>query len=228
MVKKTAFVLLCGVLMAGVLSAQEQEITGAEDLVQEKGKWESTFIHPDADISKFDKLYLWEGLFEFREGGDKSSGTTTQAMRGGQTGPYYVNQESREKFQQVVNDAFVAELGRGELFEVVDVVGPGTLLVRGGVLDIVSYVPPDAFRRGNSYLASVGEGVIFFELIDSETGVIQARVAERRIIQPQARMNRVNTAPVNEASVWADVERWAREQAQMLRKELEKAKKKAD
>ena len=225
--KKAAVLLLCGVLMAGVLYAQEKEVTGAEDLVQEKGKWAGTYVRPDADISKYSKLYLWEGVFEFREGGDKSSGTTAKSLRGGQTGPYYVSEESKEKFKQVVNDAVVAELGRSKLFEVTEAVGPDTLLVRGGVLDIVSDVPPDAARRGNVYLASVGEGMIFFELIDSETGVIQARVAERRIIQPQARLNRVNTAPVNAASVWADVERWAREQAQMLRKELEKAKKKA-
>jgi len=166
-------------------------------------------------------------VFEFREGGDKSSGTTAQAMRGGQTGPYYVSDESKEKFKQVVNDAVVAELGRSKLFEVVDKVGPNTLLVRAGVLDMVSYVPPDAARRGNVYLAAVGEGVIFFELIDAETGVIQARAAERRKIQPQSRMNTVNTAPANAASVWTDVERWAREQARTLRKELEKAKKKA-
>ena len=56
----------------------------------------------------------------------------------------------------------------------------------------------------------------------------RARVAERRVIQPQSRMHSVNTVPANANSVWMDVERWAREQAQKLRKELEKAKKKAD
>jgi hypothetical protein len=227
-VKKNFSILFCGVLIAGVLYAQETQVTGEDDLVQEKGKWAATFVRPDADFTKYSKLYPWEGVFEFREGGAKSSGTTTQSMRGDQTGPYYVDEESREKFGQIVNDAFVAELSRSKLFEVVDSVGPGTLIVRSGVLDIVSNVPPDAARRGNVHLASVGNGVIFFELIDAETGVIQARAAERRVIQPQARMHSVNTAPANAATVWADVERWAREQAQMLRKELEKAKKKAD
>ena len=70
---------------------------------------------------------------------------------------------------------------------------------------------------------------IFFELIDAETGVIQARVGERRNIQnPQRVMNTVNTAPANAATVWSEVEQWARGMAQALRKELEKAKKKAN
>jgi hypothetical protein len=228
-VKKAAFLLLCGVLTAGALYAQEErQVTGDDDLVQEKGPWAGTWVHPDADITKYSKLYIWEGLFEFREGGAKSSGTTAQSLRGDQTGPYYVDDESKEKFKQIVSDAIVAELNRSKLFEVVETVGPGTLLVRGGVLDIVSDVPPDATRRGNVYLAAVGSGVIFFELIDAETGVIQARVAERRTIQPQSRMHSVNTVPANANSVWMDVERWAREQAQQLRKELEKAKKKAE
>ena len=227
--KKAAFLLLCGVLMAGVLSAQEErQITGEDDLVQEKGPWAGTWIHPDADITKYSKLYMWQGVFDFREGGEKSSGTTARAMSGGQTGGYYIRDESKEKFKQVFSDTVVKELGRGKLFEVVDTVGPGTLLVRAGVLDIVSDVPPDATRRGDVYLSAVGSGVIFFELIDAETGVIQARIAERRTIQPQSRMHSVNTVPANANSVWMDVERWAREQAQRLRKELEKAKKKAE
>ena len=212
--------------MASVLSAQDRQVTGEDDLVQEKGPWAGTLIHPDADISKYSKLYMWQGVFDFREGGAKSSGTSAEALRG-QTGAYYVREESKEKFKQVFGDAVVKELGRSKLFEVVDTVGPGTLLVRAGVLDIVSDVPPDATRRGEVYLAAVGSGVIFFELIDAETGVIQARVAERRNIQPQSRMQSVNTIPTNANTVWIEVERWAREQAQKLRKELEKAKKKA-
>jgi hypothetical protein len=109
---------------------------------------------------------------------------------------------------------------------VVDAVSPGTLIVRAGFLDIVSDVPPNVERYGNIHLASVGEATIVFELIDATTGVIQARAAERQQIQPEWRTRGVNTAPANSATVWADVERWAREQAQDLRKALEKAKKK--
>jgi hypothetical protein len=73
----------------------------------------------------------------------------------------------------------------------------------------------------------MGEATFFFELIDAETGVIQARVGDRRAIQPPARMNQVNQAPTTEATVWNDVEIWARDQAMTLRRALDKAAKKA-
>jgi len=121
----------------------------------------------------------------------------------------------------------VKELARSKQFTVTDKVGPDTLLVRGAVLDIVSNVPPN-LSGGGIHLSSVGQATMVFELIDAETGVVQARSAERRAIAPPVRMNQVNTAPVNEASVWNDVEQWARGEAQILRKALDKAKKKAN
>jgi len=216
--------------MAGVLYAQDapvEKVTGGDDLVQEKGPWQGTWIHPDADITKYGKLYMWQSLFKFREGGATSAGTTMQMMRGDQSGPFAVSEESKEKFKKIVSETVVKELGRSKLFEVTDTVGPGTLLVRGAVLDITSYVPPN-LSGGGIHLSSVGKATMVFELIDAETGVIQARVAERRYIQPQQRMNQVNTAPVNSATVWNDVEQWARDEARTLRKALEKAKKKAE
>ena len=228
--KKAAILLFCGVLMAGVLYAQDapvEKVTGGDDLVQEKGPWEGTWIHPDADITKYSKLYMWESLFKFREGGATSAGTTMQMMRGDQSGPFAISEESKEKFKQVVSDAVVKELARSKQFTVTEEVGPDTLLVRGAVLDIVSNVPPN-LSGGGIHLASVGQATIVFELIDAETGVVQARAAERRAIQPPQRMNQVNTAPVNAASVWNDVEQWARGEAQVLRKALDKAKKKAE
>lgn len=229
--KKPMLFAFVAILATALLYAQEPattEVTGEDELVPEKGVFAGTWVRPDADISQYNKLYMWTSVFQFREGGDTSTGTTMQMMRGDQSGPYEVTEDSQEKFKEIVSEAIVKELGRGKLFEVTDTVGPDTLLVRAGVLDITSYVPPN-LRQDRVHLASVGEGTIFFELIDSETGVIQARAAERRFIQPQGRMNQqVNQAPANAATVWADVERWARDEARTLRKALEKAKKQAN
>jgi hypothetical protein len=228
--RTTALFFAAAVSAAGLLQAQESTpgpaITGADELVQKKGALASTWVRPDADMNRYSKLYLWEPEFQFREGGETSAGTTSELLRGS-SGPFAIREEDQERFKTLVRDQFVAELARGKLFEVVDAVGPGTLIVRAGFLDITSNVPPNVERYGNVHLASVGEATIVFELIDASTGVIQARAAERQLIQPEARARGVNTAPANSATVWADVERWAREQAQNLRKALEKAKKKA-
>ena len=227
--KKAVLILAATVSLASLLQAQEEttpiEVTGADELVERKGELASTWVRPDADITRYDKLVLWQPEFQFHGGGETTAGTTAKLLRG-DAGPYAVREEDQERFKQQVSAVFVAELARGKLFEVVDEVGPGTLIVRAGFLDITWNVPPNVERYGNIYLASVGEATIFFELIDAATGVIQARAAERQLIQPEARMRGVNTAPANAATVWADVERWAREQAQNLRQALEKAKKK--
>ena len=229
--KKAAFLLLCGVLIAGVLHAQDvpvEKVTGGDELVKKKGAFAETWVRPDADISKYSKLYMWESLFQFREGGETTAGSTMRMMSGDSTGPYAISEESKEKFKEIVKETVVKELARSKMFEVTDTVGPGTLLVRGAVLDIVSDVPPNATMAGNLHLSSVGQATMVFELIDAETGVVQARAAERRDIAPPSRMNTVNPAPVNPASVWNDVEQWARGEAQVLRKALDKAKKKAE
>ena len=227
--RNAALVVAAAISAASLLQAQEvtpgPAITGADELVQKKGALASTWVRPDADMSRYSKLYLWQPEFQFREGGETSAGTTSELLRG-DGGPYAIGAEDEERFKQLVSETFVAELERSKMFEVVDAVGPETLIVRAGFLDIVSDVPPNVERYGNIHLASVGEATIVFELIDAATGVIQARAAERQQIQPEWRNRGVNTAPANSATVWADVERWAREQAQDLRQALEKAKKK--
>ena len=223
--------VIAAAVLATSAAAQEtppvREVTGADELVKKKGAYDVTWVRPDVEMDRYDKLFLWEPEFEFREGGATSAGTTSQLLRG-DGGPYAVRPEDQERFKKLVTETFVAELERSKLFKVVDSPAPDTLIVRAGFLDITSEVPPHPDRVANLHLAAVGEATLVFELIDAETGVIQARAAERRLIQPDSRMRGVSSAPANSATVWTDVERWARDRAQDLRKALEKAKKHAD
>ena len=67
-----------------------------------------------------------------------------------------------------------------------------------------------------------------FEVIDAETGVIQARVGERRVIQPPgATMNQVGAMPTTSNIIWNNVDMWASKVARDLRVALDKASKKA-
>lgn len=230
---KNISILVALTLLAPAVALAQQDVvpkavTGVDDLVQEKSsQWREVWIHPDAEISKYDKLYLWTSIFEFRDVDDSKVNRTTTAMMRGDQGNFTISEESREKFEKIVSDVVVKELERSKQFEIVDTIGPKTLAVRGAVLDIVSSVPQNIGRQGNVHLAYVGEATFFFELIDAETGVIQARVGDRRYIQPPAQMNSVSQAPTTAATVWNDVEMWARDQAMTLRRELDKAAKKA-
>ncbi len=219
-------------LAAGVAFAQDdsnpKEITGSEDLVKQKSsQFQELWVNPDADISKYSKIYLWNSVFQFRDVSDNSVNRTTTAMMRGDQGYFTVPEEEQEEFKKLVIEVVVKELGRSKQFEIVDTVGPGTLLIRAAVIDIVSNVPPNVGRLANVHLASMGEATFVFELIDAETGVIQARTADRRYIQPPSAMNTVSAAPANSATAWNYVEMWAQDQAMTLRRGLDKAAKKA-
>ena len=215
--------------MAGVLYAQDaptKEVTGEDELVKQKGKFAETWIHPDADMTQYSKLYPWQSVFQFREGGQEKAGTTIEASRGYES-YYAVTDESQAKFEEIVSDTFVEVLGRGKIFEVVDEVGLDTLIVVVAMLDIVSDVPPTRPGNQDAHLSAVGEATFLFELIDSETGVIQARFGERRSIQPRSRMRGVSRRPTNSSTVWTEVKVWAEQLAEDSRRALEKAHKKA-
>jgi hypothetical protein len=107
---------------------------------------------------------------------------------------------------------------------VVTAVGPDTLILRAGIIDITSDVPPAA-RYVDIRLSAVGEATFVVQLIDPGSGVIQATVGERRKIQPGSG---ATNRPTTEATVWTDVEQWARSLGMDFRRELDKAKKKAD
>jgi len=229
--KNLTSLLFIAMLVAGVLYAQEtqtaDEKASGNQQVKIKGPFAETWVRPDADISRYTKLYPWKSRFEFREGGEARGARTTAGQLKDSGGPYVIKEESKEKFEKIVNESFVKELGRSKIFEVVDEVGPDTLLVRASLLDIISNVPPNYTGTADVYLSAVGEATFFFELIDAETGEVQATVGERRRIQPPSRMYDVSSAPANSATIMNDVKIWATTVARDLRVALEKAHKKA-
>jgi len=228
---KTFLMIMAATLTAGIAIAQDAtpapKVTGEDELVQTKGPYAATWVRPDVDLSHYTKLYLWKTAFHFRDVGKTPSSVPTSVSLSETEGPFSIPDEDRQKFEEIVNDALVKQLARSKEFEIVDQPGPNTLIVQPMMLDITSSVPPSTTGYTNVYLASVGEATIVFELIDAETGVILARAAERRRIQPQSRMVGVNPAPMTSATVYADIQRWSSEVARELRIALDKARKKA-
>jgi hypothetical protein len=117
------------------------------------------------------------------------------------------------------------EINRGKRFTVVDEIGPGTLILRGAVLDIISRVPPEMAGNSQIYLANVGEATLVMELIDARTGEVQALVSERRAMSSSHGQLNEFSMPTNSATVMREVKIWARNAASKLRVELDKAMK---
>jgi hypothetical protein len=97
-----------------------------------------------------------------------------------------------------------------ERFELVDEPGPDVLAVLGGLLDVVSYVPPEPIGgRSYVYLSSVGDATLVLELRDSETGTILARSIDRRAAEPIGATLQDSNRVSNAAEVRRLIRHWA-------------------
>ena len=212
---------LAAITMAGCAAPPPTVDTSAEAEMTFDGLFpvkdsraDQAWARPDVDLTQYSKVMLQSIGIEYRPGGE--SGRTLSSRSSG--GPYEVTEEQKDRFEALMRETFLDELGKSEHFTIVTKPGPDVLLVRGGLLDVVSYVPPDPVGvRSDVYLSRVGEATIVIELRDSITEAILARAVDRRAAEQMTgawqASNRVTNA--------TEVRRMARTWARLLRERLD-------
>jgi len=140
-----------------------------------------TWARPDLDLGGYTKVKLRGAGIEFRPGGE--SGQSTGSRRGG--GPYEITEEQKAEVIEIMTEAFLKEFESSQTFELVDTTGPDVLLVHGGILDVISYVPPGQPGFGVQ-LVAVGEATLVVEIRDSITDAILIRAIDRRAAERNA------------------------------------------
>ena len=166
------------------------------------------------DLSVYTKIKLESIGVEYRPDVEASRMWT---MRRSSGGPFEITPEARERFEVLIAEVFLEELSQGERFSIVDEAGPDVLLVRGGLLDVVSFVPPDRVGMNEVFLRSVGEATLVLEIRDSLTNTILARSIDRHAAEA-AGQDLSWSNPVSNA---AEVRRLARRWATRLREGLD-------
>ena len=215
-----ALVIVIAGLGSGWLHAASlQEVEGAADLEKvERTRFRETYVNTAADFTTYNKLYLGDAYFDYRDVGParryRSFGGSSSKTAFG------ITESDRKRFEDMVDKAFTKELSKAKRFEIVDTLGPGTIYMRGALVDIVSRVPSEFVGMSEVYLASVGEATLVMELLDGQTGEVLARIAERGRI---GHRSGGSAMPANSVTINADVKRWAAQAARNLRKELEDA-----
>ena len=173
-----------------------------------KGAW----MRPDFTLAGYTKIMLQGAGIEYRP--------VKKVNRAGSTSgtQFPLTDEQKERLRTIVSDAFRAELAQTQKFQLVDQPGPDVLMIWGGLVDVVSYVPPESIGRGNVYLNSVGEATLVIEIRDSQSNAVLVRVVDRRAAQSSG-------VPLPSSSVtnWSEVQRLARTWASLLRTRLEEA-----
>jgi hypothetical protein len=181
--------------------------------VVDNSAFAAAWADPDIDFSVYNKIMPGGAFFEFRA---VKRTSRTQASRS-RTREFYIDEDARERLEEEVTAIFAEELARSTRFTVVDEPGPDVLIIRGGLHDIVSFVPPDPIGRGDIWLSAVGEITLLLEVVDSLSGEVIARAVERRAAQQGGGM----AIRANSVTTWAELRRLARRWATTLRDGLD-------
>ena len=225
-----AFVAAAGLsLLVMPLGAEEAEQSAEGDsdryaeLVEVKGKFSEVFVLPGVDFTRFDKVFPWGAQFQYRDVGEARS--TRGSYLSTRKQEFGISEADRQKFEEVVGEAFQKEFVKGKQFTVIDSiddVDANTLILRGALLDIISRVPPETVGRSEVYLSSIGAATFVIELMDASSGSVVALVAERRSIETLNARSGAGV-PTNSASIMGDIKRWSGTLARRLRDRLDKA-----
>lgn len=217
---KNILLTLAAVIIAGCTSAPPtiQEGPDAEVSfdglhVVDNSAFKAAWADPDIDFSRYNKIMPGGAFFEYRAV-KKTSGTTRAISSQSE---FYIDDKAREKLKEVVSEIFNEELAKSSRFTVTDAPGPDVLIIRGGLHDIVSNVPPEIIGRGDIYLSSVGEITLILEVVDSMSGEVIVRAVERRALDRSGGMA-MRSSTVN---TWAEVRRVTRRWATKLRDGLD-------
>ena len=180
---------------------------------------DAVWARTDIDVTGYNKVML-EGIgVEFRpvKGPYSGRGSTRSAgaMRSTQT-EFPLDPDTQQLFIQEIRGAFVEELGKSEVFTLVQESGPDVLKLRIGLLDVLSRVPPETMGRSRIFLDSVGEATLVLELRESESNAILVRAVDRRAAERPGQA--VESTRVTNA---AEVRRLGRRWATILKDGLE-------
>ena len=111
--------LIAGVGLAKNLNTG-YEPDGLDELTKQKGLFKTTLVNPDANFSRYSKLYPKKVMLIIRDPGPQKKQQSTGSILGtrGQSGVMPEREEIKQ-LKQIINDAIVTELGRSSGFELV-------------------------------------------------------------------------------------------------------------
>jgi len=176
------------------------------------GTADQAWARQGADVSQYSKIMLQGVGIEYRPGGE-SGRLYHQRSRADH---FEITDKQKKRFERILREAFLDELANSKHFTIVDAAGPEVLLIRGALLDVVSYVPPEPLGRTEIFLSSVGEATLVLEIRDSVSEAVIARAVDRRAAEDTMGFNESNR--VNNSS---EVRRMARTWARLLRERLD-------
>ena len=169
--------------------------------------FENVWVRKYFEVRSYHKVIFKSPHIEYRP-----------VMKGqsGSDAGFALSQRQKDSLYEIVSKAFQSELAKSKLFQLTTEPCTDVLLVRGDLLDVVSFVPPSANGRNDLLeVADIGEATLEMELYDSTSDSIMVRAIERVTAKHDA-----GAPPTTAADA---VQRTATQWAGILRERLDAA-----
>lgn len=161
---------------------------------------DSVWVRPDTDLSQYGKV-MFEGSGIQYVPVKPLARSALAPMRSNE---FPIPPEVRAKLLEVISDSFRDRLSQLQNYEITDKAGADVLMVKVGLLDLVSRVPPQSAGDSDVYLDEVGKATLMIEIKDSESGATIVRAVDRRAAGDGSGAVRSNTV-----RNWSEVQQLA-------------------
>lgn len=173
---------------------------------------------PDTRVPPFDRVMLAPVELSFRDVRPLSGPT---GYTQGRT-EFPVTERDRQRIEEDVNRILREELAENRSFALVEAAGPGVLVVKPALRDIVSRMPPEEPPGASAvYLDTVGEATLVVEFVDGATGRALGTATDRRTAEPAGSMGDFGAVRGNVVGAGQEVRRLARRWGASLERRVE-------
>jgi len=210
-------------LLSAVASADDQQYPQVSpDGLQLRKTLEhgAVYVKQGADFSKYKSVGLLQCYVQFAKDWARNYNEQNQMNLGAQVTP---EDETRMKNELSVefNKVFVDVLGQNGDFQIATAQGPGVLMLRPSLLNLIVTAPdPDNAAPGVDVVASAGQVTLYLELWDGGTSTLLARVIDTEADESTGGIAQQANSATNKAAADIILKRWA----ERLRKALDNAR----
>jgi hypothetical protein len=163
------------------------------------------YVNPDADFSVFKRVAILDPFVAFRSNWQRDQN------RSRRTGNVRASDMERIKADgaAIFRDVFIERLEAAG-YHITNETGDDVLVLRPAIIDL-DITAPDVRRTGRSrtYTATNGAATLYIELIDSITGDVIGRAADRQAARRAGGMMTWNNRVTNRAEARRMFGRWA-------------------
>ena len=199
-----AAIIAAFALPATVLAQDDPEISFDGLVPVEGARAAMAYIDPEADFSVFQRVAIVDPFVAFRSNWKRDQNRSrSRNLRAGDV------ERIQEDVADLFRNVFIEQLEAAG-YHVVNEAADDVLVLRPAIIDL-DITAPDVRTPGRSrtYTASTGAATLYIHLVDSITGDVIGRAADRRVARQAGGMLSWSNRVTNNAEARRMFRRWA-------------------